>query len=155
VVSNTYCVVLLFCFSSSCVPYVASFVLYPNIELTSVLTNSVILLDVHSALRILFPNYYPLVNEVAKGYGNAGFSVVFMNQVIPSNITLFVRTLVSSVLRYPLRFPHKNTVLYVIYVCLASYIIVFCFCFIFLRLVASFLWIVHFRLPLLYSLTFI
>ena len=56
---------------------------YPNIELTSVLTNSVILLDVHSALRILFPNYYPLVNEVAKGYGNAGFSVVFMNQVIP------------------------------------------------------------------------
>jgi len=25
VVSNTYCVVFLFCFSSSCVPYVASF----------------------------------------------------------------------------------------------------------------------------------
>ena len=56
---------------------------YPNTELTSVLTNSVILLGVHNALRILFPNYYTLVNEVAKGYGNAGFSVVFMNRVMP------------------------------------------------------------------------
>ena len=63
--------------------------------------------------------------------------------------------ILSSVLRCPLRFPHKNDVLYVIYVCLASYIIVFCFCFIFLRLFASFLWIVHFWLPLRYSLTFI
>ena len=44
---------------------------YPNTELTSVLTNSVILLGVHNALRILFPNYYPLANEVAKRYGNA------------------------------------------------------------------------------------
>jgi hypothetical protein len=69
VVSNTYCVVFLF--------------VYSNTELTSALTNSVILLDVHNALRILFPNYYTLVNEVAKGYGNAGFSVVFMNRVMP------------------------------------------------------------------------
>ena len=28
VVSNTYCVVCLFCFSSSCVPYVASFFVF-------------------------------------------------------------------------------------------------------------------------------
>ena len=39
VVSNTYCVVFLFCFSSSCVPYVASFSRFPILIVPSLFSN--------------------------------------------------------------------------------------------------------------------
>jgi len=39
VVSNTYCVVFLFCFSSSCVPYVASFSGLSIVDYPSVFSN--------------------------------------------------------------------------------------------------------------------
>jgi hypothetical protein len=39
VVSNTYCAVLLFCFSSSCVPYVASFSGFSIVDYPSVFSN--------------------------------------------------------------------------------------------------------------------
>ena len=45
VVSNTYCVVFLFCFSSSCVPYIASFSGFPFLIIPSVFSNVYFLKD--------------------------------------------------------------------------------------------------------------